>query len=262
MRELVAEAHLQNLPVFLHGNSAESYEFALESGVDMLVHGMWHAKTKTNEEVTQIAARLAQAKISVQPTIQVIYGEQELFNPEFFTQPDVRHIMPDELIKWYQSDAGQWMKNEMGEYFSSEVKKTDEQIFQEVKAVYQPMLARVNRVSSILAKQKSLLTFGSDTPSGPIYTQFPGLNGRREMQHWIDMGVTLPDLFQALTIGNAKKMGLENEIGSVANNKTANLLLLSKNPLKDISAYDSISWVILKGKPIAREALSALHNSK
>jgi len=124
------------------------------------------------------------------------------------------------------------------------------------------MLKNIQIVSSQLAQQKPLLIFGSDTPSGPIYTQFPGLNGRQEMQRWIDMGISLPKLFQAMTIGNAKKIGLDRNIGSVATNKAADLLLLSKNPLTDITAYDSINWVILKGKPIARTTLSALHTTQ
>ena len=259
IRELVATAHKHNLPVFLHGNSQESYEFALNTGVDMLVHGMWIADAKTtNAELTQIANRLIKAKIAVQPTVQVIYGEQELFNANFFQQPDVKHVMPASLINWYQSDAGQFMKRDIGGYFKNTVPLTNEQQYQQVKAAYEPMLERVKIVTQQLNTHKSQLVFGSDTPSGPIYTQFPGLNGRKEMDHWLAMGVSLPDLFKAMTIVNAQRMGLSDEIGSVAKNKVANLLLLSKNPLEDVTAYDSINWVILKGKPVAREQLSAV----
>ena len=104
------------------------------------------------------------------------------------------------------------------------------------------------------------MVFGSDTPSGPFYTQFPGINGREEMNRWVEMGISLTDLFKAMTISNAQRMGLSDEIGSIAKNKVANLLLLSKNPLEAVTAYDSINWVILKGKPIAREELSAAKN--
>jgi imidazolonepropionase-like amidohydrolase len=72
------------------------------------------------------------------------------------------------------------------------------------------------------------------------------------------MGISLETLFKAMTIENARILGIHNDIGSVEKGKVANLLLLSKNPLKDITAYDSISWVILKGVPIQRDTLSAL----
>ncbi len=257
-RELVAVAHDHKLPVFLHGNSYASYEFALATGVDMIVHGLWNADANiTRVELNGIATRLAKAGIAVQPTIQVIYGEQEIFNPQFFAQPLVKNLMPKSLRDWYQSDAGQWMKKQMGEHFAEHKNLSDEQIYQQAKAAYQPLLQRASRVSSQLQKQKPLLVFGSDTPSGPFYTQFPGLNGRKEMDHWMQMGISLPDLFRAMTINNAQRMGLENEIGSVEKNKIANLLLLGKNPLEDITAYDSINWIILKGRAIERETLTA-----
>lgn len=257
VRELVAEAHKNQLPVFLHGNSKESYEFALATGVDMLVHGLWNAPAEiTTGDLTKIAQRLINAKIAVQPTVQVIYGEQELLNPDFFKQAAIRHYMPENLIDWYQSSAGQWMKEEISRQVGEGMQLNDAQKYQQVQAIYQPLLERVRQVSEPLNK-KSLLVFGSDTPSGPIYTQFPGLNGRLEMDRWLAMGIPLGDLFKALTIGNATRMGLEREIGSVTKHKQADLLLLGKNPLIDITAYDAINWVILNGKPIARENLSA-----
>ncbi|HTF95136.1 MAG TPA: amidohydrolase family protein [Cellvibrio sp.] len=256
IRELVAEAHKRKLPVFLHGNSQESYEYALATGVDMVVHGLWNAPSTTPlTEISAMAQRLIDAKIAVQPSVQVLYGEQELLNPDFFEQPAIREFMPAALISWYQSPAGQWMKQEIANHVGDK-SLGDAQKYQKVKAIYQPLLERVKHISQPL-NQQSLLVFGSDTPSGPIFSQFPGLNGRLEMDHWVAMGIPLQDLFKALTIGNAKKMGLDAEIGSVEKDKQADLLLLGKNPLTDITAYDSIQWVILDGRAIKRSSLSA-----
>ncbi|MDF3014052.1 MAG: hypothetical protein K0Q78_2256 [Cellvibrio sp.] len=261
VRELVAAAHQQDLPVFLHGNSQWSYEFALKTGVDMVVHGLWNGDANTNAALPRIARAMISAGIAMQPTVQVIYGEQELSNPEFFSQPAVKQVMPAALINWYQSDDSQWMKRSIDEHFKAATPQSREQQYQKVQTVYEPLLERVKLLTQLMyTGKKSLLVFGSDTPSGPIYTQFPGLNGRKEMDHWIAMGITLPDLFKAMTIGNAQRMGLDDEIGSVAKNKVANLLLLGKNPLTDVAAYDSISWVILNGQAIEREQLGATHH--
>ena len=39
--------------------------------------------------------------------------------------------------------------------------------------------------------------------------------------------------------------------------KTANLLLLEANPLETVEAWDQIRWVVLGGRVISRETLSA-----
>ncbi|MCP4332134.1 MAG: amidohydrolase family protein, partial [Gammaproteobacteria bacterium] len=74
---------------------------------------------------------------------------------------------------------------------------------------------------------------------------------------WIDAGVTLSQLFDAATIENAKFFGLDGEIGTIEVGKRADLLLLGKNPLHDLAAYDAIEYIILNGEAIERSSLSA-----
>jgi imidazolonepropionase-like amidohydrolase len=64
---------------------------------------------------------------------------------------------------------------------------------------------------------------------------------------------------RAATLDNANALGLSHELGSIEVGKSADLLLLKDNPLENVSAYDSIETIFLKGEPIAREALRA-HN--
>ncbi len=103
-----------------------------------------------------------------------------------------------------------------------------------------PPIARVSAVLEYFASNGGQLLFGSDTPSDPTFANPPGLNGRIEMDRWIDAGVTLSQLFDAATIDNARFFGLDDEIGTIEVGKRADLLLLEKNPLLDLSAYDTI----------------------
>ena len=122
IQAVVKQAHQLGMSVYLHGNSQAAYEFATKTGIDTLVHGMWHETKKTNhdehadEKMTkeQIAQSILKKGISIQPTIQVLYGEQEQLNPDFFKNPLVQHAIPADLAMWYQSEAGQWMKNILG----------------------------------------------------------------------------------------------------------------------------------------------------
>jgi imidazolonepropionase-like amidohydrolase len=251
VRQLVAAAHEHRLPVYLHGNSQEAYTFALETGVDMLVHGLWRADS---EQAADLAERVADANLPVQPTMQVIFGERTLFDPEFFASPDVAHAMPSALVDWYRSDAGQWMAHQMAE----DLGPVDGHHWQGAaqRAFAKPIDTLKVFIASLIQKN-GVIVFGSDTPSGPIYTQFPGINGRLEMQRWLDAGVSAERLFDALTLDNAEVLGLENTIGTVEVGKRADLLLLEQNPRENASAWDTIEWVIVKGRPVKREMLSA-----
>ena len=261
IQAVVEQAKKLGLPVYLHGNSQEAYEFALKAGVSTLVHGMWHetkniAKLDNLRRTEQMALEIVKAGISIQPTIQVLYGEQEVFNPEFFKDEKVLHAIPQKMRQWYQSDAGQWMKNILAEEFPPTLTNPPE-LYAAVKTAYGKPLGTVRRMTNQLSKDGAHLLFGSDTPSGPFYSQFPGVNGRWEMDRWIETGLSLSHLFTAMTIDNARALGLEKSLGSVQVGMQANLLLLEGNPLSTVSAYDSIQQVILNGKVYDRKIFSA-----
>ena len=60
-------------------------------------------------------------------------------------------------------------------------------------------------------------------------------------------GLTTWQLLEASTINGAKAMGQEKEWGSIAQNKLANLLLLSANPLDSLSNWRKVEWVMNRG---------------
>jgi imidazolonepropionase-like amidohydrolase len=265
IQKVVEQAKHFGLPVYLHGNSQAAYEFALKAGVNTLVHGLWH-ETKTGDaledqrKVDALAGELVKAGIAIQPTMQVLYGEQETLNPDFFNDPQVQHAIPYKMGMWYQSKAGQWMKNILSADFEPAT-KTPAELYQAVKVAYQRPLGAVRSMTKQLNQRGARILFGSDTPSGPFYTQFPGINGRWEMDRWLETGISLPQLFTAMTINNARALGLEKSIGSVQVGMQADLLLLAENPLLKVSAYDGISQVILKGVAHQRAVFSAKENT-
>ena len=109
------------------------------------------------------------------------------------------------------------------------------------------------------SEQGGRLLFGSDTPSDPTFANPPGLNGRIEMQRWVEAGVPPSDIFTAATSGNAEFFNIDERSGTVEVGKRADLLLLRENPLASVSAYDTIEFVILNGQIVERASLSALN---
>jgi imidazolonepropionase-like amidohydrolase len=128
---------------------------------------------------------------------------------------------------------------------------------------FEPLLEaaieRTRATFKLMLQNHVSLVFGSDTPGVDGFGNPPGLNQRIELQNWADAGAPLSLILRAATLDNATALGLSQELGSIEVGKRADLLLLTKNPLEDVSAYDSIETIFLKGELIARGML-APHN--
>jgi imidazolonepropionase-like amidohydrolase len=101
------------------------------------------------------------------------------------------------------------------------------------------------------------MLLGSDTPSAPTFGSQPGYDTYREMRMMAQSGISLPEIFRAATINNARQFKMDEDYGSVEAGKVANLLLLTANPLETVRAWASIDKVILHGDVIKRESLAA-----
>ena len=257
IRDLVAAAHTRGMPVLLHANSQSAQTFGLAVGVDALAHGIWRwddlGTIELTAEVTEILDAIVHRNIAWQPTIQVLYGERDLHDPEYLSNTELRQVLPKAVIDWYGTEDGQWWRNRMRN--NPRVARVLESgHWEDLDAV---PIARVTGALSYLASRGARLSFGSDTPSDPTYANPPGLNGRLEMRRWLEAGVTPMRLFRAATIVNAELFGLQDVIGTVEEGKRADLLLMTRNPMKDASAFDAIDIVILDGRVLRRSELSA-----
>ena len=185
--------------------------------------------------------------------MQVLYGERELHNPDYLSGSELQDVLPQSLIDWYETDDGRWSRNLMLD---------NPRVARVVESGHWEDLANVpigrgSVALSHLASNGGRLSFGTDTPSSPTYANPPGLNGFMEMQRWLDAGVTPAELLRAATIANAEFFGLQEEIGTVEEGKRADLSLMTKNPMDDVSAFDAIDLVILGGGVFPRSELSA-----
>jgi imidazolonepropionase-like amidohydrolase len=251
IRAVVRAAHAAGLPVLMHANAEEAQTFALDTGVDIIAHGLWNTKERpaTAGEPTPamkaILDRVIANKVGWQPTIQVLYGLQNLFNPEFLSDPMLARALPQSLIDWYLTPEGQWFHNEI----VADLAKSDPSAPKAALRVnVSGGIGTVKTATGYLASHKARLLFGTDTPSAPTYANPPGLNAWMEMRNLVDAGVTPAQIFEMATQSNARALKLDQEIGTVQVGKRANLLLLRQDPTQTIQAYAAIAKVILAGR--------------
>jgi hypothetical protein len=111
--------------------------------------------------------------------------------------------------------------------------------------------AVVPRTNSIL--QIFLSTIGALHRAGiPIVAGtdqvVPGHSLHRELELYVKAGFTPMEAIQAATIVPARVMKLDSEVGTIESGKRADLIILDRNPLEQISNIRSIKTVITGGR--------------
>jgi imidazolonepropionase-like amidohydrolase len=259
---LVRAAHTAGLPVFMHANAADMQAFALEAGADIIAHGMWHwdeappAGGRRSDALTpgvqKILDEILERNVGWQPTIQVLYGERDLLDPDYLANPALTRVLPASLIEWYGTPKGRWFRDIIGANVPQGVDQ-----WAAGRAFYSGFLAQVTNATSYLATRKAKSLFGTDTPSSPTYANPPGLNGFVEMQRLVAAGLTPADVFRAATLANAEALRWSAELGTVEAGKRANLLLMREDPTRSVKAYANIVKVIVGGRVLDAGDLAA-----
>jgi len=252
MTELLNEAHSNGLVLAVHANSFEGHSFLADIGVDILSHGLWnwgkYKDVPTDSlplEIKEVLDLQIEKQIGYTPTLTVIEGEEALVDDEFLNQPALKKVVPKNLLEWYKTEEAQWFAKDL---FS-------ESNVEEVHTIYGDVQAHAMLVLKYLADNNGLILFGSDTPSAPTYGNQPGHNGYWELKLMKEAGVPLDKILASATINNAKAFQLDSSIGSLAIGKKANIIMMTKNPLTDIEAYDAIEKVVIGGVVIRRKDL-------
>jgi imidazolonepropionase-like amidohydrolase len=265
IRALVKAAHVVHMPVFIHANGTDAQEFAVQAGADIIAHGLWHwnrepQATELTAQAKTILDSVLAAKMGWQPTMQVLYGERDLFDPSYLSDPILTPVVPASALEWYRSPDGQWFRDVLAAILLPKpVLESNDPSAQwnSVRSSMAAPIARNANATRYMAAHEARILFGTDTPSAPTYANPPGLNGWLEMRRLIEAGLTPDQVFRAATLSNAQALGLSGEIGTVQTGKRANLLLLRKDPTQTIQAYDEIVKVILHGRVLDRAELAA-----
>jgi hypothetical protein len=215
------------------------------------------AATALTPAITELLDRVLAAQVGWQPTIQVLYGERDLFDPSYLDDPHLARVLPADLIAWYRTPEGQWFHDVIAGNFPEAKGRDPEAAQAMVEDDYAVPIARVEHATGYLASHGGRLLFGTDTPSAPTYANPPGLNGWLEMHRLVTAGETPAQIFRSATLINAQALKLDRDIGTVEGGERANLLLLRDDPTQTIDAYADIDKVILNGRVLDPAELAA-----
>jgi imidazolonepropionase-like amidohydrolase len=101
----------------------------------------------------------------------------------------------------------------------------------------------VQNLAAIGALHKAGVAIVPGTDTGLV-----GYGLHRELELYVDAGMTPLEAIQSATIVSARAMKLDREVGTVEAGKRADLILVEGDPLADIRALRRVSRVIVNGR--------------
>ncbi len=96
---------------------------------------------------------------------------------------------------------------------------------------------------------------GTDTPIFPLT---PGFSLHEELLLLEKSGLSPLAVLQTATINPAKYFGLENDLGTIAEGKLADLVILDENPLENVANTKKVHAVVANGALLQREDLDTM----
>jgi imidazolonepropionase-like amidohydrolase len=177
-------------------------------------------------KIAELAKLTKDAGIAVVPTMplwEVILG---LHDPASMNnRPELRYMPPQTRQAWADRVGGTFATAD--------------------KAAVQKQVTLRNRMLKALSDAGAMVLLGSDAPQ--LYS-VPGFSMQREMETMVAAGMTPFQVLQSGTVNVARFHKNENETGTVAVGRRADLLLVDGNPLQDIRNMNRKSGVMVKGR--------------
>ncbi len=237
VKAAIDESHLHGLKVCVHATEYETARLAVEAGADILVHSI------DDKILDEPMLRLLKNKNIVYiPTLQVYDNYLRMRTQNFsFSPHDFKYANPFML--------GSTMDLQ---HINTATSGIDYKYFRSILKL--PNSTDSIQSKNLLLVKQAGINIVAGTDAGNIGTHH-GSSFLKELAMMKSAGLSELDIIQSCTINAAKGFGKEKEWGSIENNKIADILLLDKNPLLDISALNNIPTIIHRGVVIKTEEL-------
>lgn len=227
----IEEAHKNNKRVAVHATERITAQLAVEAGADFLVHSV------DDEIVPDDFVKLLKEKKTVLcPTLVVAGNYGKVLGDTYrFTTDELKITHPElagTIIDYPLPDTAL-----AGMYINFLKNPAQHQKQRQTDSVMAVNLKKLIDGGVIIA---------TGTDAGNTGTQHAA-SYFEELKAMQAAGLNTWQLLEASTINGAKAMGQEKEWGSIAQNKLANMLLLTANPLDSLSNWRKVEWVMNRG---------------
>jgi len=114
------------------------------------------------------------------------------------------------------------------------------------------------QLAGALAKAGVPMLAGTDLPNAVLV---PGYSLIRELEVMVDAGATPFQALVSATAAPARFFGEEKDWGTIAVGKRANVILIERTPMSDVTALRALAGVVLNGKWIGERELARMRGT-
>ncbi len=196
------------------------------------------------DEVPEVLAAIKASGAYVTPTLVIFNSIHQYLTDDglesFFQQPETAYVTP------YWRDVMSAEKNFFRQSFGEGYENLADGFKDDTKKL-QKLTAQLNDAGVPLL-------VGTDA----VGLVAPGFSVHEELELFVDAGLSAYDALKAATVNPARWAGHGEDEGTVVIGAKADLVLLSANPLEDISATRNVRGVMLRGEWIDRGDLDEM----
>jgi imidazolonepropionase-like amidohydrolase len=198
---------------------------AIEAGINTLAHPIIQGPVSEG-----FVSLMAATKVPMVSTLTIGEGYSRLVeHPEFLDRPIYRAV--------YEPETLEQLRTTVRDAYAARTWTTWMKVMTPV--------AQENL--RLIVEAGGVIVLGSDQSTGPA--------SHRELELMVEGGIPALEAIRIGTLNAAIFMGKEHELGSIEEGKLADLVLLSADPLEDISHTQEIELVVKGGKIVDRSAL-------
>jgi len=263
MRAVADEAHRLHMPLTGHLRRIGAREAAL-SGIDALEHatgiprsaGTEPSLLKTTDPENELvgyyddlneAAQMKEENFA--PLIKLLVEKKVAIVPTLITwfrvASDHRAAFAAEDATYSRIEALRYVPERVLQMWrtSSIYEPKNDEDLQRFRMAYQKM----SRFLKAFHDAGGLLLAGSATGES-----VPGLSLHREMLMLVELGLSAGEVIEIVTRHNAEFLRKDKELGTIAVGKLADVIVVDRDPLQDISNIGTISAVLKDGAILDR----------
>jgi len=227
----VDEARKGGVRTAVHATELETARAAVEAGADVLVHSVFDKPV--NDAFVELLKRRGVIYI---PTLFVRTGYALVLTGRFTPTPAERRWADPDVLATFE-----------------EVKSRPE-LTSRPRRASDPESDRVP-LQNLKRLSDAGVTIAAGTDAGNIGT-LHGPSIFRELRLMADAGLTPREVLASATVGGARVMGREKDLGVVAPGRLADLVILDRDPLVDVANLEAIHRVVKGGRVYTPEELA------